>query len=81
MSKVKMGEESIKSMKSYTQNGGYFKCLHMCTRGGGCEIGLKIRTYLMDGPKQMLLNIFCALLRPCTEHHRQQGKSRCFLPS
>ena len=35
----------------------------------------------MDGSKQMLWNIFCALVRPSTlEHHRQQGKYRCFLP-
>ena len=28
----------------------------------------------MGGPKQMLWNIFCALVRPRTlEHHRQQG--------
>ena len=35
----------------------------------------------MGGPKQMLWNIFCALVRPGTlENHRQQGKCRCFLP-
>ena len=35
----------------------------------------------MSGPKQMLWNIFCALVCPGTlEHHRQQGKSSCFLP-
>ena len=32
----------------------------------------------MDDPKQMLWNIFCALVRPSTlERHRQQGKC-CF---
>ena len=36
----------------------------------------------MDDPKQMLWNIFCALVRPNTlEHHRHQEKFRCFLPS
>ena len=32
MSKVKMGEESIKLMKLRTQKGGYSKCVHMPTR-------------------------------------------------
>ena len=31
-SKVKMGEETIKSMKSRTQKRGYSKCVHMRTR-------------------------------------------------
>ena len=45
------------------------------------SIDHKIRTYLMGGPKQMLWNIFCALVRPSTlEHHRQQGKCK-FLSS
>ena len=30
--KVKMVEESIKSMKSRTQKGGYSKCVHVRTR-------------------------------------------------
>ena len=34
----------------------------------------------MDGPKQILWYVFCALVRPSTlEHHRQQEKCRCFL--
>ena len=32
-SKVEMGKESIKSMKSYTQKGDYSKCVPMSTRG------------------------------------------------
>ena len=36
----------------------------------------------MDGLKQLLWNIFCALVRPSTlEHHGQQGKYSCFLLS
>ena len=35
MSKVKIGEESIKSMKSHTQDAGYSKCVHMRTSGRG----------------------------------------------
>ena len=31
-SKVEMGKESIKSMKSHTQKGGYSKCVPMSTR-------------------------------------------------
>ena len=31
--KVKIGEENIKSIKSRTQKGGYSKCVHMRTRG------------------------------------------------
>ena len=43
------------------------------------SIGHKM--YEMDGPKQMLWNMFCALIRPSTlEHHHQQGKCCCFLP-
>ena len=34
-SKVKIGEESIKSMKSHTQDAGYSKCVHMRTSGRG----------------------------------------------
>ena len=34
---VKMGEESIKSMKSRAQKGAYSKCVHMRTRGKGVE--------------------------------------------
>ena len=34
----------------------------------------------MSGPKQMLWNIFCALLRPSTlEYRRQQERCSCFL--
>ena len=36
-SKVKMGEESMKSMKSRTQKGGYSKGVHMRTRGRGLK--------------------------------------------
>ena len=36
-SKVKMGEERIKSMKKHKQNGGYFKYVHMFTRGRSVE--------------------------------------------
>ena len=36
-SKVKTGEESIKSMKSHTQKGGYSKCIHIRARGRGVE--------------------------------------------
>ena len=32
-SKVKMGEETIRSMKSHTQKGAYSECVHMRTRG------------------------------------------------
>ena len=32
-SKVKIGEESIKSMKSHTQKGSYSKRVHMRTKG------------------------------------------------
>ena len=36
----------------------------------------------MDGPKQMLWNIFCALVQPSTlEHHHQREKFRCFFQS
>ena len=34
--------------------------------GGRWKIGHKIRTYKIDGPKQMLWNIICALIRPST---------------
>ena len=37
MSKVKMGEESIKSMKSRKQKGGYSKCVNMRTSGREVE--------------------------------------------
>ena len=44
-------------------------------REGCWKIGHKIRTYYMDGPKQMLWNIFCVLFRPSTlGHHLQQDK-------
>ena len=42
-SKVEMGKESIKLVKSHTQKGGYSKCIDMSTRerrwerGGGVE--------------------------------------------
>ena len=36
----------------------------------------------MDGPKQMLWNIFCALIQPSTlEHHRQQENVVVFFQS
>ena len=61
---------------------GHPKGIQVRTGGGGQKIGHKIWTNWVDGPKQMLWNIFCALVRPSTlEHHSQQRKSRCFLPS
>ena len=36
----------------------------------------------MDGPTQILWNIFCVLVWPSSlEHHHQQEKCRCFPPS
>ena len=36
-SKVEMGEESIKSLKSRTQKGDYSKCVHMRKGGRGLK--------------------------------------------
>ena len=36
-SKVKKGDESIKSTKSHEQNGGYAKYVHMFSRGRNVE--------------------------------------------
>ena len=35
--KVKMGEETIRSMKSRTQKEAYSECVHMHTRGTGLK--------------------------------------------
>ena len=78
-SRVKMVEGSIKSMKSRKQNGSYSRCVK---EEGGWKIGQKIRAYEMDGPRQILRNIFCAFVQSGTlKYHRQQGKFRSFLLS
>ena len=78
-SKVKMGEENIKSMKSRTQKGDYSKCVHMHTMGRGFEklVIRYVRTKWMI--QTDFVENFCALVRSSTlEHHQQQGKCRCF---
>ena len=48
MRKLKMGEKTIKSIKSLTQKGGYSKYVHMCTRGRGLKNWSK-DTYVLNG--------------------------------
>ena len=78
ISKVKMIEESIKLMKSRMQKGGYPKRVHMRTRKREFEKSvIRYARTKMNGSKQMLWSIFCALVG---QVHHHQGKCRCFLP-
>ena len=62
-SQVKMVEESVKSMRSRTQKGFTLKAC-ICVQG---ERGFeKSVIRYIDGSKQMLWNIFCALVGPST---------------
>ena len=67
-SKVKIREESIKSMKSYTQKEVYSKCVHISTRGkrrrrgGGFKMGNMIcRYYPLDGVHLVAVRAFIHL--------------------
>ena len=74
---------SIKYVSNWGNGGGVVQNVYRYVQGeGSWKTGHKIRTYEMDGPKQILWNIFCALVWLSTlEHHCQQEKCRCFLPS
>ena len=47
-SKVKMGEETIRSMKSRTQKGAYSECVHVRTRGTRLK-NWSQDTYVLNG--------------------------------
>ena len=57
---------------------GYPKRVHMRTRKREFEKSvIRYARTKMNGPKQMLWSIFCALVG---QVHHHQGKCRCFLP-
>ena len=74
---------SIKYVSNWGNGMGLNQNVYRCVQGKeGWKIGHKICTYKINGPKQMLWNIFCALVRPrILEHHHHQGRCSCFLPS
>ena len=80
--KVKMGEKSIKSMKSRTQKGGYSKCVHMRTRGRWLKNRSK-DTYVLNGWPQTYVVEYFLRISPAeyTRASPPARKCRCFLPS
>ena len=83
MSKAKMGEESIKSMKSHMQKVVILNA-HICVQGGG-EVEKPVIRYVRTtwmAPNKCCEFFFRALVQSSKlEHQRQQGKCRSFLPS
>ena len=74
---------SIKYVRNCGDEGGHPKSVEVCAGGRGVEklVIRYVRTKWM-APNKFCGIFFCALVRPSTlEHHRQQEKCRCFLPS
>ena len=83
-SKVKTGEEGIKSMMSHAQKAGV---LWMRTCAYKEYMGRIRKWVIKSGSTKWIApnkchGIFCALVPPNTlQYYHQEGKCRCFLPS